>query len=268
MALTKAADHAVRALARLAQQFKAKPRLQAVLDNLNAQTQALEDALWQLYSERLLETAVGAQLDNLGRILDQARESATDDEYRVRLRARMIARRSSGTTSEVLAVFRVLLPDAALTLTSGYPAGFDLELGGVAITSSLVSLYVSFLKAARAAGLYAALRWIQGTEASSLYTAQSCTMAADYDAPGTGIIPVDSTSGFPESGTLLLDPGGPDQEAVTYTYKTPATFEGVSATTLNHGADELVALSGGNGLGFGDHNNAAVGGELAGAAEA
>jgi hypothetical protein len=267
MALTKTTDHAARALARLAQQFKGKPKIAAVLDALNAQTQAAEDALYQLFSERAIDTAAGAQLDVLGRILGQPRESATDPEYRVRLRARMIARRSSGTIPEILAVFRALLPTADLELTPGYPAGFSLTVGGVAIPSSLVALYAAFLKTARAAGVYAVLEWFQGTEAGTFTTALSTTLSGAHNAGDSRVV-VASTEGFPDSGLLILDAGTGEEFA--YTYKTPTSFEGTDTLDDPHSDGELIVLqvAMSPGLGFGDHNNAAVGGELAGVAVA
>ena len=68
-ALTYQVDHCADGLERLLQQFKDRPRIAALLCAFVRQVQELEDAAWQLLTERHVDAAIGVQLDALGRIV-------------------------------------------------------------------------------------------------------------------------------------------------------------------------------------------------------
>lgn len=158
-------DHTAQAAARLAEQYKDKVRLTGLLAALTDQIQLIEDALWQLSSERYLDYAIGTQLDAIGVIVDQARGAMTDEEYRKALQAKIKVNRSSGTVEELLAVFHAVLPTSTNTLTLWPPACFTLELGDV-VTAVQAALYVTFLRAARLAGVRGILLWKESPTAS------------------------------------------------------------------------------------------------------
>ncbi len=152
----KITNHHARALARLAEQFKNKPALAALLGVFDYQVQLLENAFYDVMIFRRLSEAEGEQLDVIGRIVGQDREASDDDEYRLRLAARIRANLSTGSAESIYAVFHILLPDSQLALTPLYPAAFDFEIVDV-IDPTLQPLYLRFLQDTKAAGVGAQL---------------------------------------------------------------------------------------------------------------
>jgi hypothetical protein len=156
MTLTRVTDHALRATDRLLEQFKDVPGVLAILNALNAQTQAIEDAYWQLFTERSLDTAVGEQLDVIGRVLDEPRAGFVDASYVPRLRAKIRVLRSSGGPVDILKIFKLLLPANNIHFTVIGAAGFILDIGAVSDVG-LLPIYQRFLHEAKGAGIRAQL---------------------------------------------------------------------------------------------------------------
>ncbi len=69
-------------------QYKESPRLQGVVRAANTQAEDLEEALFEIRDRFRIDTAEGAQLDTIGRILREERGGRTDEEYRQGLKAR------------------------------------------------------------------------------------------------------------------------------------------------------------------------------------
>lgn len=117
-------------LRRLVQQFRGKPRIEALLRAIAAQTQAISDALEDLRTERWIDTAEGAQLDGLGRILGLARGAWDDEQYRARLRVRIRILLADGTPENIIATLALLANGESVQLIETYPAELRIVLGG------------------------------------------------------------------------------------------------------------------------------------------
>lgn len=151
--LSKISDHNARALARLAEQYKDKPNIAAILRVVCAQIQEVEDMLYGMLIALRLTDAVGVQLDLIGRKIGQPRESAGDPEYRLRLAARIKTNISTGAAEDLYSVFKILLPSPfVLAMTPAYPAGFFLDVYG-AVDVNLVPMYSRFMTDAKAQGV-------------------------------------------------------------------------------------------------------------------
>jgi len=109
------------ALANLIEQFKDQPNLAAFVSAFLNQLQEVEDASFQLITDRTLETSVGVQLDNLGQIIGEERNGLSDDDYRTRLRVQILVNQSSGTVEELLAII-VLLESSVIVIKQTPPA--------------------------------------------------------------------------------------------------------------------------------------------------
>lgn len=263
--------HVVDALARLAQQFKRKPKFKNFVSSFIGQTQGVEDALWSLEVETVLDNAVGAQLDLLGRIVGEERgNSVDDDEYRKRIKVRILVNRSSGTTPDIFKVFRALEPNGSFKLVDFYPAGFVFE--SQYASSDDAVLYARFLRLARAGGVYAVFTYWPAEDEDDLFTCALSTNTSqfvDVDGPNYNIL-VEDTSNAPPSGFLKLSPGLPNEEVVEYTNKTssPPCFYGVT-TLFEHDAGSCVVILPPNvnvwGQGWGSDTNPNIGGMLIGA---
>ncbi len=225
MTLAKITTHKEQMLARLLYEYKDKPNMAKVINVIANRYQGVEDALWQLATQRLLD-GEGVQLDNLGKILRQERgDSADDAEYRLRLKARMRANQSSGTPEDILSVFQALLGSYdGLHLTPYYPAGIMLTLDDIEVTDAEASLYADFLFDSKDGGVAAWLQTSPAPDDETFCCPASTTLTADHDGETT--MRVVSTEGFLPSGYLLLDVGSSDELRISYTFKTPTTFEG------------------------------------------
>lgn len=171
-------DHREDALALLLTQFQDKPRLAAVLCAFVDPAQETEDAAWQLLTERDLDTAVGAQLDMLGRLVGEAREGRADSEYRPFVRARVLINRSNGLPEEILRIVRVVTGSTVeLHLREHFPAAFTVEVvGPIPFTPATL---LRLLRASKAAGVRVLLEYSLLPEEETFAFASRSTVELD-----------------------------------------------------------------------------------------
>lgn len=129
-------DRQTTAAALLIDIFREKPQFLKLLSSYVAETQELENALFELGDAFWVNTAVGAQLDGIGEIVGIARDGADDTTYRIRIKARVLINLSSGTPNEILTLVRALLPAGASdpSYTPYYPAAFAISVTGLTPT--------------------------------------------------------------------------------------------------------------------------------------
>ncbi len=108
-------DHVGEALEELLGQFGDKASIVGFVSGLAAVVQDQEDDAWDLRADRLLSTAIGAQLDVYGRLVGEERGSLTDAEYRRFIEARLLANMSEGSPDELIDVFRIIAGPASVT---------------------------------------------------------------------------------------------------------------------------------------------------------
>lgn len=166
-ALGHVLDYQQRALLRLLEQYREKPLMEALIQLEPTRLQGLEDALWQVYTLRNLDSASGVQLDVLGRILGLPRGGLDDDSYRTHLRAQILLLRSSGTADQILAIIVAAHTDATPVLTESYPAGFTVRVGTVVLTALEAALLASFVRKGRAGGVRAVMEWNPQAESAT-----------------------------------------------------------------------------------------------------
>lgn len=260
--ITLQSDHAGVALGKFAEQFKNKANLAALMNIFTKQVQRVEQALYDLYTLRWISTATGAQLDVLGKIVGQPRDnSANDDEYRVRIQARILTNKSDGTMRAIYRIFAVLLPGTHVLFQPGYPAGFEFFIDKV-LTPTYAQLYASFLRAAHAAGVWGNLRWYPVADPLMFFTESVITYTpfVTQTSGTTSLRARDATyagtaGAFPSTGSIEIDAGTPNAETIAYTAVGPGlsgelTFTLSTPTAHGHTAGTTIALVGTPGLGF------------------
>ncbi len=161
-------DHADRAVNRLAQQYRL-PKLEAFLRALIHPLQAIEDVAWQLYTERFIDTAIGAQLDLIGRIVGQPRLGYLDDDYRRLCRARIIVNRSNGNIPDLLTVVTAVVndPAAVIIVEPQYPGCIVFRINNVAVTAAVADLVIALLRKAASGGVRVIFESTEHTEATT-----------------------------------------------------------------------------------------------------
>jgi len=123
MALEHRTDVVEEAVLSLAPPFWGRPRVAAMVVGPALQLQELEDVFWDIYESRLLDNATGARLDILGKLVGAPRRNIADDDlYRLVIKTRIRANRSSGTRPDLRAVLE-LLGFGQAKIRTDWPAG-------------------------------------------------------------------------------------------------------------------------------------------------
>lgn len=143
--------HAEEAISHLIELFKNGPRNQTILQAIGVQLQELEEAAADVLVGFFVDTAVGDQLDILGRVVGETRQGRTDNDYRAAVRVRILVNMSDGKVEQLLAIARGLVPEATVALVEVYPMSIRLEFSTLG-TTSLRTVF-SILKQAKAAGV-------------------------------------------------------------------------------------------------------------------
>ncbi len=151
-------DHAGEALDLLLEQFKDKSKIEELLNSFSAQIQLVENAYWQLLTERTLANATGTTLDHIGEILNRQRGSETDSEYRARLQIQVLIYQSSGTAEDILAVFVMVAGAVSIQITEGTEADFYIEINDP-VTEIIGARAAAYLKELKAAGVGGLTYW-------------------------------------------------------------------------------------------------------------
>ena len=145
-------DHPADGLSKLISQFKQKDRIAALLTSYLEQCDDLETALWQLYTKRTVEKAVGAQLDGLGDIVGQPRGNLNDADYRHFIKTRIRVNISKGRAEELLQICRLLFGADNPTEIQDMPIA-DIYLTQPTQLTLPATFVNEFLQAAKAAGV-------------------------------------------------------------------------------------------------------------------
>jgi hypothetical protein len=135
--------------------------IRKVLRILIAPYQDLENVFQQILMSRVIDDAEGESLNMLGRIVGQARDGFSDEDYRRLIRARVAANRSSGAIEHVLDVVRLTLndPDAYLHLTHIDNATMVLKIEDVATAADVATLVMRMARQVAAGGVRLILEW-------------------------------------------------------------------------------------------------------------
>jgi len=161
--LAQITDHVARAVGSLIEQYRDKPRVIGLLSAFVKQVQGIEDGIWGIFAARQISTAVGQQLDVLGRVVGEPRNGRTDVSYRTAIQARVLLNLSSGTVEEIYAIFTLLLAvnnlSPRMQVAEFYPKAFVLRLLTAAVPDAVAVDLADILMRAKDAGAKAFLEY-------------------------------------------------------------------------------------------------------------
>lgn len=103
-------------------------RLLAIQDQ---QYNELETVFMDMLLYSHIDTAVGEQLDNIGRILDVNRSGRSDLSYRTVLTGKAVANTKSGTPETLIEVIRKIFEATVINYIPQFPAGFKIQQNGL-----------------------------------------------------------------------------------------------------------------------------------------
>jgi len=112
-----------------------KPRIMALIYALSKGTQTQENLNFALIVDRSIDTAVGANLDQWGTVVGELRDGATDTDYRVYIKARIMANTGSAYINDMIRMFQLLTAPSTVRHQSLFPGAIKLY----AVRSSLMS---------------------------------------------------------------------------------------------------------------------------------
>jgi hypothetical protein len=196
----------------------AETNVEKLVRVLTTPFQDLEDTLQQLFTERNVNTAVGVQLDAIGKLVGRDRNGITDDEeYRRQIRAQIATNKSDGTTEDLITVADLLIFDdnAIIIIRNQGVAAVEVTIAGIE-ADTLQALLLDFLKRAKAAGVRIIVITSPDANADNLFTMYT-TLNAYVTFPGIIVESIASgtagngiavellNAGFGVPGGLLLD---------------------------------------------------------------
>lgn len=116
--MEKVQDHVSDGVALLIDALRKQPLFAALVSTYLKQIQSLEDALWETVARQGLEDvtgdgfAEGTFLDALGVVVGEPRQNRSDADYIPALKAKIKANNSDGQVETLLAILRLILPEA------------------------------------------------------------------------------------------------------------------------------------------------------------
>lgn len=189
LTLDHVTDYLARARARYLEQYKDKANFDALASVFVAKLQEIEDAFWQLYEERTLDSAVGVQLDVLGRILNIARGPYGDEDYRAILRAQVKLLKSSGTINQLIEIVGLASQGADVSVIESFPAALTVQVSGVTTSDAFASLLARFVRAGRAGAVYGLLEYHpQALENTAIFDSTDPDQVFDAGLFGSAIV--------------------------------------------------------------------------------
>lgn len=159
--------------------------------------QDLEDAFQDLLLLRYVSVSTGDALDQLGALIAESRKGRDDTAYRIRIKAKILLIKSSGTQPQILAILYAVFR-REYVYKPAYPAAFSVETVGA--TTAVEGAELGFLvQQAKAAGVRGEFIWSEEDDADTFIfsddtddTSTAQGMADDDDDNADGGVIADS----------------------------------------------------------------------------
>jgi Protein of unknown function (DUF2612) len=137
-------DHVAQAQDRLVQQYKESTNLNNFIKSIVDPIQILENETFNVYINRSINTAVGYQLDGIGKIVGIERGDLNDVNYRAAIVAQIEINISGGEPESIINAMRALFNPLVIDYVDIYPAYFQLYLQAHSFIHNLPVLISSF----------------------------------------------------------------------------------------------------------------------------
>ncbi len=131
-------DYADRLKSLLLYQFHDKPNVLGFVDGFAVSVQDLEDETYRFFNELSLNEAIGEQLDGIGEILGEDRQSRNDDDYRAFLSVRITINISRGEPETLISVLAAITESTFVLLTEVFPARVEMFFNGATVPTNLI----------------------------------------------------------------------------------------------------------------------------------
>jgi len=142
-------DHVARAMLLMIEQFKPATNLKNFISSFIKELQKCEDTIRDLMTRRLISTAQGALLDEIGLIVGEDRNGRTDEYFRLAIYERIFINVSNGEPETILRATKFLMDSDFARYFEIYPAEVLINIASglltpvVSIIQKLVPVCVS-----------------------------------------------------------------------------------------------------------------------------
>lgn len=126
MGLQKITNLVDKAQDRLIEQDKQRITTLSVVDAFVDEIQTVENSIFDVYTKRGMDTAIGAQLDVIGIIVGESRVGRSDDIYRIAIKARIKLNTGSGEPNTIIDAMKQFMNTDIVDFSEPYPAYFTL----------------------------------------------------------------------------------------------------------------------------------------------
>ncbi len=134
-------DMAAEGIARMLIQYQQAPRLKAFIRAFLTQIGNIDKVSLEVLAGIWLATAIGVQLDRLGKIVGQERGELEDEEYRVLLRGRIFVNRADGQVPQFIELLVDILGLTELVkIREYYPAELRISITDVEYPEQVIRL--------------------------------------------------------------------------------------------------------------------------------
>lgn len=175
-----------------------QPRLQGELDAFLYGLQSVENVSMDVLTGRWPLTAIGVQLDTLGKIVGQERGEMSDAQYRLWILVRILVNRGNGRTEELIHILDTL--GAETIVVDEGTSEIRISVSGLA-DGDLVG---SIIHDAKAGGVRLQWVWSEDTDDYSFQTAHTLGADDTNNASGFGdLAGATQTSGGAFSGSTI-----------------------------------------------------------------
>lgn len=164
MLVTQISNHVQAALDRLMQQYKGRPRIQALITALVQQIQDFEDAAFPVDEGRQLAHAEGVQLDGIGAIVGLQRNGLSDAAYLLFLYGKIAENTSDTTIQRILTIVALTFNPEEALLYEYFPAAIGIAMSGVTLDPIYYEIAGAIIQGALGAGIGLAYLEIFDTE--------------------------------------------------------------------------------------------------------
>jgi hypothetical protein len=183
-------DHAPIGLARLIWKYRGDhPRIQAFLEAFLDEVQSLEDVAYDVLTGVWPWTAVGDQLDVLGRIVGQRRFGLVDNAYRIFILGRIFVNKADGRIVDYFDLLADILGVEQVDVYEWWPAAFRISVAGVDYTAPTIDLVFDM----KGGGIYLEFLYSEQDEGTIFTT--SSQLATDEASTTEGTENLAMTSG-------------------------------------------------------------------------
>lgn len=141
--------------------FEEKPHMAAIMNAIASELQELSDAIYDVMTEIDVNSAVGAQLDLLGKIYGRSRDGYGDEAYRSLLKMQIGINVSNGTINPMIAIIKSVTDSTKVDMFEDYPAAVSAVVNGGTVNAELLAE----LESVASAGVDMSIRPIGGDDA-------------------------------------------------------------------------------------------------------